>query len=223
VSDARKVAMTRAMNLGLPRREAALLASLETPEAIQAFLTRMPTNFEPDGDTCRSVVATLRYGRAHCIEAAFVGACALWIHGESPLLMDLRAAKDDDHVIILFRRHGCWGAISKSNHIWLRWRDPVYRSLRELAMSYFHEYVSGANKTLRAYSRPIDLSRFDPKLWVTNGDDCWDVGAACDDARHYSLLTRAQAKTLSPRDALEVRAGNMLQFRTRNRKTSPRY
>jgi hypothetical protein len=209
--------------LGLPKREAAILARLDTPEKIQDFLTRMPTNFEPNGDTCRSVVSTLRYGRAHCIEAAFVAACALWIHGGRPLVMDLRAAKDDDHVVVVFRRHGRWGAISKSNHIWLRWRDPVYRSLRELAMSYFHEYVAGANKTLRAYSRAVDLRRFDPKTWVTNGDDCWEVGAACDDARHYSLITRAQAKALRPRDAFEVRAGKLLQFRARDRKTSLRY
>ncbi|HTI87505.1 MAG TPA: hypothetical protein VL966_12950 [Alphaproteobacteria bacterium] len=216
-------ARAAALKLGLPVREAALLARLDTPEQIQALLTRMPTNFEPNGDTCRSVQATLRHGRAHCIEAAFVAACALWIHGHKPLLMDLRAKGDDDHVVVLFRRHGCWGAISKSNHIWLRWRDPVYRSLRELAMSYFHEYVAGAKKTLRAYSRPVDLSRFDPKLWVTNGDDCWEVGAACDDARHYSLVTRAQAATLTPRDVVEVRAGKMLQFRARDRKASLRY
>jgi hypothetical protein len=216
-------ALARALKLGLPKREASILARLDTPERIQAFLTAMPTNFEPNGDTCRSVQATLRYGRAHCIEAAFIGASALWIHGQRPLLMDLRASKDDDHVVVLFRRHGCWGAISKSNHIWLRWRDPVYRSLRELAMSYFHEYVAGTRKTLRAYSRPVDLSRFDPKMWVTNGDDCWEVGAACDDARHYSLLTRAQAGNLTPRDAMEMRAGKMLQFRARDRKTSLRY
>jgi hypothetical protein len=218
-----RAALTAALKLGLDRREASILARLDTPEKIQDFLETLPTNFEPNGDTCRSVVATLRYGRAHCIEAAFVGACALWIHDEPPLLMDLRAAKDDDHVVILFRRFGCWGAISKSNHIWLRWRDPVYRTLRELAMSYFHEYVIGTTKTLRAYSRPVDLSRFDPKMWVTNGDDCWEVGAACDDARHYRLITRAQANGLRPRDATEVRAGKTLQFRTRNRKTSLRY
>ncbi|MGE5540639.1 MAG: hypothetical protein ACM30I_18630 [Gemmatimonas sp.] len=216
-------ALAAALKLGVPKREAARLARLDTPEKIQDFLTAMPTNFEPDGDTCRSVVATLRYGRAHCIEAAFIGACALWIHGEPPLLMDLRAAKDDDHVVVLFRRSDRWGAISKSNHIWLRWRDPVYCTVRELAMSYFHEYVTGPRKTLRAYSRPIDLRRFDPKLWVTNGDHCWDVGAACDDARHYPLITPAQAKRLRPRDAMEVRAGKLLQFQARDRRTSLRY
>jgi hypothetical protein len=169
------------------------------------------------------VVETLRQRRAHCIEGAFVAACALWVHGEPPLLLDLQARGDDDHVMTLFRRGRCWGAISKSNHVWLRWRDPIYRSLRELAMSCFHEYVMGSKKTLRRYSRAIDLRRFDPKLWVTNTDDCWDVAGACDDAKHYALLSSAQIRKLRPRDAMEIRAGKLLEYNAPNRKTASRY
>jgi hypothetical protein len=205
-------ALAEALKLGIPKREAAILARLRTPEAIQDFVTRLPANHEPDGDTCKSVVQTLRQRRAHCIEGAFVAACALWIHGQKPLLMDMQARGDDDHVVALFRRGSCWGAISKTNHIWLRWRDPVYRSLRELAMSYFHEYVRGKRKTLRSYSGPVDLRRFDPKLWVTNGEDCWDVGAALDDVRHYPLVTSVQVRGLRPRDAMERRAGKLLEY-----------
>lgn len=210
-------ALAAALKLGIPRREAAILARLRTPEAIQDYVTRIPANHEPDGDTCLSVVQVLRQRRAHCIEGAFVAACALWIHGQKPLLMDLQARGDDDHVVTLFRRDGCWGAISKTNHIWLRWRDPIYRSLRELAMSYFHEYVRGNRKTLRSYSGAIDLRRFDPKLWVTNGEHCWDVGAALDDVRHFPLLTPAQARRLRRRDAMETRAGKLLEYKVAGR------
>lgn len=210
-------AIAFALNLGIPRRQAQILARLKTPEAIQDYITGLPANLEPNGDTCLSVVEAMRQRRAHCIEGGFIAACALWIHGQKPLLMDLQAHGDDDHVVTLFRHGRCWGAISKTNHIWLRWRDPIYRSLRELAMSYFHEYVCETKKTLRSYSRPIDLRRFDPKLWVTATDHCWDVGAACDDAKHYRLLTEAQARRLRPRDAMEVHAGKLLEHGARNK------
>ncbi|HEU0117150.1 MAG TPA: hypothetical protein VFR09_00840, partial [Alphaproteobacteria bacterium] len=139
------------MKLGLPRMQAAQLARLRTPESVQDFINAIPINFEPEGDTCLSVTEVLRQRRAHCIEASFTAACAFWINGRPPILMDLQAKNDSDHVVALFKQGNCWGAISKSNHVWLRWRDPVYRSLRELAMSYFHEYVSGNSKTLMTY------------------------------------------------------------------------
>lgn len=209
--------------LGLNAEAAAILARLGTPERIQDFVTALPTNFEPNGDTCMSVADTLRHGRAHCIEGAFVAACALWVAGYPPLLMDFQAEGDDDHVIALFRRDGCWGAISKTNHIWLRWRDPIYKNLRELAMSYFHEYVMGPKKTLRRYSLAYDLRRLDPKLWVTNPDDCWDVALAVDACRHYPLITRAQARRLRLRDAMEVKAGKMLETAAPDAATAMRY
>jgi hypothetical protein len=218
-----KRAMVSASKLGIPRPQAKVLLRLDTPEAIQDYVSALPTNFEPDGDTCLSAVEAMRKRRAHCIEGAFVAACALWVHGEPPLLMDMQARGDDDHVMTLFRRGRCWGAISKSNHVWLRWRDPIYRSLRELAMSYFHEYVIGPEKTLRYYSRAIDLRRFDPRLWVTNKDDCWDVSQACDDAKHYPLLSPAQARRLRQRDAMEIKAGKLLEYTAPSREAASRY
>ena len=188
------------------------LAKLRTPERVQDFVSALPINFEPEGDTCWSVVQVLRRNCAHCIEGAFVAAYALWLTGERPLLMDFQADGDDDHVIALFRRGGYWGAISKSNHVWLRWRDPVYRTLRELAISYFHEYVNEEQKTLRRYSRAIDLRRFDPALWVNREDGCWDVADAIDATRHYSLITARQARALRRRDAMEMRAGTMTEY-----------
>jgi hypothetical protein len=209
--------------LGLSATEGRVLLALETPQLIQEFLIGLHANFERGGDTLRSVRGVLRHRQAHCIEAAFAAACALWLRGEPPLIMDLTAKGDSDHIVTLFRRGRCWGAISKSNHVWLRWRDPVYRSPRELAMSYFHEYTNKQRKTLRTYSVPIDLRRFPTHMWVTNEEDCWEVGAALDDVRHYRLISSAQARRLAPRDATELRADNLVQYESRDRKTARKY
>ena len=191
-------------HLGLAKAEFAILRRLNTPEKIQAYIDAIPQNFEIGGETCLSVRQALRQRRALCIEGAMIAAAALWVHGEPPLLMDLKATRDCDHVVTLFRRGDCWGAISKTNHPILRWRDPVYRSLRELAMSYFHEYCNKRHqKTLRSYSVAFDLRRLDTRTWVTQEKSCWDVGWALDAARHYPLITRRQSKLLRLRDPLE--------------------
>jgi hypothetical protein len=209
--------------LGLSIEEGRVLRALTTPQRIQEFVIGLQANFEEEGDSLRSVRGVLHHRRAHCIEAAFVAACALWLHGEPPLIVDMTAKGDTDHVITVFRRNGCWGAISKSNHVWLRWRDPVYRSLRELVMSYFHEYTSRHRKSLRSYSRAVDLRRFPTEMWVTNEDDCWDVGAALDDVRHYRLITPAQARRLTPRDATELRADDLVQYESSDPRRARRY
>lgn len=209
--------------LGLTAEEGRRLGALRTPHHVQDFVAGLRANFEPGGDTLRSVRGSLRHGEAHCIEAAFVAACALWLHGDPPLLMDLTAVGDADHVVTLFRRNGCWGAISKSNHAWLRWRDPVYRTLRELAMSYFHEYFNKGRKTLRTYSTSVDLRRFAPETWITGEENCWDVGAAVDDARHYRLIAPAQMRWLMPPDATVLRADNLVQYESRDRRIARKY
>ena len=201
-------------DLGLSKADFAVLKRLNTPHKIQDFLDRIPPNFEVGGQTCLSVREVLRQRRAHCIEGAMLAACALWVHGEPPLLLDLRAERDYDHVVALFRRGRCWGAISKTNPAVLRWRDPVYRSLRELAMSYLHEYANRRHqKTLRSYADPYDLRRLDPRLWITNGSNCWDVGATLDDLRHRPLVTTRQARGLRLRDAAERRAAAVTAYR----------
>ena len=203
-------------DLGLSRAEFAVLRRLDSPQKIQAFLYRLRQNFEPDGDTCRPVGAVLRAGKAHCIEGAMLAACALWVHGEPPLLMDLRAVRDFDHVVALVRRRGRWGAISKTNGAFLRWRDPVYRSLRELALSYFHEYCNRRDhKTLREYSVPYDLRRADPKLWVTGEKNAWAIAEALDALRHFPLINGHHAKEVARRDPFERKAGGLLQYRRR--------
>ena len=205
--------------LGLTRAELAILKRLSTPERIQDYLNALPANFEIGGQTSFSVREVLRQRRAHCIEGAMLAACALWVHGEPPLLMDLRAERDYDHVVTLFRRRGCWGAISKTNPPLLRWRDPVYRSLRELAMSYLHEYANKrGQKTLRSYSDPFDLRRLDPKIWVTSGKNCWKVGEILDALRHRPLLTKRQARMLRLRDVIERKAGALAEHRAPRRR-----
>jgi hypothetical protein len=200
--------------LGLTAREYATLARLTTPERIQAFLNAIPANHEPGGETVHSVRNVLRYRVAHCIEGALVAACALWIQGEPPLVMHLDCAPHDNpHVLALFRRRGRWGALSKSNGAWLRYREPVYRSLRELSMSYFHEFFDKhGRKTLRGYTRPFDLRRADPAFWVTSEASCWAVHDRLASRRHYPLVNAAQARALSPRDSHERRAARLVQY-----------
>jgi hypothetical protein len=204
---------TREM-LGLTKAEFAVLRRLDTPEKIQAFVYGLRQNFEPDGDSCNSVRVVLRTRRAHCIEGAMLAACAMWIHGQPPLLLDLQAVKDYDHVVALFRRGERWGAISKTNGIGLRWRDAVYRSLRELAMSYFHEYNNRwDHKSLRTYSRPYDVRRMKPEKWVTPADGAWDMIDTLEALPHYKLVGTALLRRLTRRDPFERAVGSLLQYK----------
>lgn len=198
--------------VGLTQKELALFKRLDTPEKVQDFITNIPQNFEEGGETCFSAREVLRHRRAHCIEGAVLAALAFWVHGARPLLMDLKTKDDDDHVIALFRVNGLWGAISKTNHAILRYRDPVYRTLRELAMSYFHEYSNKKwKKSLRSYSRPLDLSTYDPTCWAT-GLDAWQVAGDIDAILHFPLIPRRAAGRLRPLEGVERRAGSILQY-----------
>jgi hypothetical protein len=206
--------IARREDLGLSKAEFAVLRRLDTPAKIQDYLFKLKQNFEPDGDACRPVRVVLRERNAHCIEGAMLAAAALWVHGEPPLLMDMRAEHDFDHVVALFRRRGFWGAISKTNGAYLRWRDPVYRSLRELAMSYMHEYSNKREyKSLREYSLPFDLRRVDPAIWAAGEKDAWEVPERLEEVRHFRLVTRAQARALTRRDPFERKVAALLQYR----------
>jgi hypothetical protein len=203
----------RREDLGLTSAEFALLRRLDTPHKIQAFLYKLGQNFEVDGETCRTVREVLRKRRAHCIEGAMLAACAMWVHGKPPLLLDMRAERDFDHVVALFKHHGRWGAMSKTNGMFLRWRDPVYRSLRELAMSYFHEYCNRRDhKTLREFSLPYDLRRLEPKVWVSGEKHAWSVAEELDRLRHFKLMGGQHLKAVARRDPFERRAGALLQY-----------
>jgi hypothetical protein len=173
----------------LTTRERKLLKSLSTPWKIQAFLNALPYNNEPDGDTCRSPRRVMRDRTAHCFEAALFAAAALRINGWAPLILDLVAVRDSDHVIAVYKIDGCWGSIALSNFSGIRFREPIYRTIRELAVSYFEDYFNlQGEKTLRQYSRPVNLSRFDSMGWMTAEEDVWAVAEYLVDIPHTAIF-----------------------------------
>src|SRR5438128_10681487 len=208
-----RIRSARREDLGLARDEFAILERMSTPQKTQAFLNAIPMNHELGGETILSVRQVLRQRRAHCIEGAFVAACALWIHGKPPVVMFMDCdASDFPHVLALFRRGRHWGAISKHNGAQLRYRDPVYRSLRELAMSYFHEYFDKrGRKTLRSYSGAFDLRRIDPTLWITSETACTQAHDRLARLRHYAVISKRQERMLSRRDSFERKASRVVE------------
>jgi hypothetical protein len=194
-------------------RELRVLKKLTTPRKIQDFLDRIPMNMETTGDTCSSPLVTLRRNSAHCMEGALVAALALAIQGQKPLLLDLKTTTDDiDHVVALYRKGRFWGAISKTNHSVLRYREPIYRDVRELAVSYFHEYFSDSGrKSLRQFSEPFDLRKWKGD-WATTEDELWDLAAALDFSPHESILSRQQIAVLRKVDDIELSAGELTEW-----------
>ena len=210
------------MEYGFSRQELGIIRSCTTPRKIQDFLDTIPMNFELGKQTCYSPRQVLRFHRAYCVEGAVLAAAMLRVAGWRPLVMDLRSVGHDyDHVIAVFQIDGCWGAISKTNHGVLRYREAIYKSLRELALSFFHEYFTDdGQKTLRAYSGAIDLSRFDKNHWMTTEKPLWDIYAYLDDVRHYSILTRAQIARLRYADPIERRMGMLSEWPRPRRRSS---
>jgi hypothetical protein len=188
--------------------ELAVFRRLTSPARIQRFLDELAYNKEPAGATCRSPRMVLRDRTAHCMEGALFGAAALRMLGHQPLLLDFEAVRDDDHVLAIFRVRGHWGALAKSNYSGLRYREPVYRTLRELAMSYFeHYYNLRKEKTLRRYSRPVNLKRFDPMGWMTAEENVWTIPEYLCTIRHTPVLPERLIPTLGRVDERLFAAG----------------
>jgi hypothetical protein len=198
---------------GLTKEEWRELKKLNTPEKIQDFLNKLPFNLEKNGETHSSVRVTLRERKAHCFEGALLAAAALWIQGRKPLLLDLKVLRPDfDHVLAIFEEEGFWGAISKTNHSVLRYRDPIYKNVRELAMSYFHEYfLNSGKKTLREYSKPFDLSK-QGKNWLTTEENLADLAHMLDKSPHFEILFPKQAKNLRKAEPIEIKASNITEW-----------
>ncbi len=199
---------------GFTEAEDRLLRSLSTPSKIQDFLDCLAINHEKKSESCMSPRRVLKVRKAHCLEGALFAATALWLHGERPLLLELSVAPgDQDHALALYQRNGYWGAISKTNHATLRFRDPVYRTIRELALSYFHEYFVNDTgvKTLRGYSRPFSLRRFGT-TWMTSEKDLWHIAYALHDASHVSLLPPENKQYLRRADRIERKAGRLVDW-----------
>lgn len=194
--------------LTFTKKELAVMRRLNTPAKIQDFLNRIPINFEKNGvDTVKSPIMVLRAKNAHCIEAAMLGAYILSLHKHPPLLIHLASTKEDmDHVIAPFKVRGYWGALSKGNHVTLRYRDPVYKTIRELAMSFFNEYyLENGVKTMRSYSKPLNLNTFGSN-WMLQEKDLWDIDGKLDKIKHFNIAPKGILHTLRKADSIERKA-----------------
>lgn len=198
--------------------EQSVFRRLTTPQKIQDFLEKLPMNFD---DTHYSVRYSLKARRAQCIEGALIAAAALAYHGKAPLLMDFQTLKDDeDHVVALFQHGRYWGAMSKTNHPILRYRDPIYASIRELGMSYFHEYyLHGGRKSMTGFSGAFDLRQFEPEAWITSPKHLWWLDRKLDRAKHEAPLPSSVSRTSLRRvSSIELQTLKLVEF-TQKKKT----
>lgn len=191
----------------LTRFEARLLASLTPEWRIQEYLDTKLL-YDTKGGACRSPRRVIRDGLCQCMDGAMFAAAALRMQGRPPLILDLEADQDDDHVLAVFKAKHGWGAIGRSNYSGLRYREPVYRSIRELVMSYFESYFNlRREKSLRAYSRPVNLARFDRVQWMTTEEDVWDIPNHLVKIPHTKIATPAAIRTYSRVDRRLFDAG----------------
>ena len=193
--------------------EFSIFKKLRSPAAIQDFVNDFEMNFTGRRHTYASPLVVLQTKKAHCMEGALLAAAALWHLGYPPLLLDLKTtASDEDHVVAPFKEGGRWGAISKTNHAVLRYRDPVYRDPRELAMSYFNEYfLHSGVKTMRSISAPFDLSEYGNE-WLTSRGDLADIAADLDFSRHFEILKKGDVRKLRLADQSEIKAGKIVEW-----------
>lgn len=195
----------RRPDFGLSPGDLRTLRALRTPARIQKFIDAIAYQY---ANTAWSPQRVLRERKGHCLEGALLAAAALRVNGFPALLMDMEAVHDDDHVLALYRERGLWGSIAKSNFAGLRFRAPIYRTLRELALSYFeHYYNLRGERTLRSYSRPVDLARLDGRHWMTAEEDVWFVPDFLIAARHYPLFPDRVARALPRLDRRSFEAG----------------
>ncbi len=196
------------------QKEIVLIKKLNTPAKVQDFLNSLRFNFEEDSkQTLKSPIRVLREKNAHCMEGALLGAYILSLHSYKPLILHLKTTKHDfDHIITLFKEDNLWGALSKTNHGVLRYREPIYKNIRELVMSYFHEYfLDNGKKTLRQYSKPLDLNIFE-KGWETEEGDLWGIDEELDKIRHYDIAPKKIFKKLRLADKIECEIGKNVEW-----------
>lgn len=204
----------KALRALLTPAERRLFARLGSPQKIQTFLDRLPANYELNGDTVMSPRAMLRARVGHCAEGALFAAAVLAFHGQDAWLMDLQSLPSDhDHIVTLFKQRGLWGAISKTNHAILRWRDPIYRSARELAMSYVHEYcLPGGKKSMLAFSKPFALTHFAPQRWVIAPEDLHWLMDALDASPHVPVAPKPVMRGRRRSSPVELKAQEVVEW-----------
>src|SRR5690348_660530 len=198
----------------LSEAERKIFRKLSSPRRIQDFIDTLAINMERETKTYMSPRRVLQTGQAHCVEGALLAAAALAFHGERPLLLDFQAAYDDeDHVVALFHVNRHWGAVSKTNHPGLRYRDPIHHSVRGLAASYFHEYyLWDGRKSLRNYSRPFDVARYRPERWVTASAALDWLVHALDGSVHIPITPQGNMRMLRPASAFEIHASATIEW-----------
>lgn len=195
----------RLPRFGLTAHEWREFRRCRNPVGVQTLLNSLSYH---DADTCWSPRRVLRERTAHCMEGAMLGAAAMRVLGYPPLVLDLEGEQDSDHVIVVYRHAGSWGAVSKSHFNGLRDRPPIFRNLRELALSYFEDYYNmRGQRTLRTYSRPVNLARFDRQDWMTSEKAVWCVPYHLLKIPHIRLLSEAQTRMLHRLDKLAIDAG----------------
>ncbi len=200
-----KMDTVKAFEKSLDKPARKIFFSLNSPIKIQAFLDEIPYSAE---DRYRCPRSVLRDRQAHCYDGALFAAAALRRLGYPPLVVDMFAERDDDHVVAIYKRDEYWGAVAKSNFVGLRFREPVYRSLRELVMSYFEFYYNvDGEKTLRSYTRPLNLKAFDRMHWMRSDDHLDVIAQRLDELRRIPLLTARMVANLSPMDKRTYQAG----------------
>lgn len=205
--------------LGFSPLELRTIKPLSTAIKIQDFLDTLPVNFEEEVETLMSPRQVLETRKAHCMEAALFAAAVLWAHGREPLLLDLKSLPfDDEHVIALYKEGGYWGAISKSNHAALRFRDPIYKTPREIALSYYHEYFDNktSKKSLDSYSRVFNLKTLG-EYWVTTKENLWEISEKLDTLPHYFLVPKKNKKFIRKPDAMERRTGLFTEWQSKTK------
>ncbi len=197
----------------LTKNEKLRFDRFNTPQKIQDYLDTLPINFEHNGETLHSPRSVMRHGTAHCFEGALFACAVGMYHGFEVALLDLEAGfADDAHVVCIFKQNKKWGAISKTNHAALTYRDPVYASVRELVMSYFHEYFLNrtGKKTLRRYA-VLKPSTFQ-KDWITSDHSLWYINNLCDNAKKIEILNQTDIVCLRKATQIEVIAGSIVQW-----------
>ena len=206
--------------LNFNKKELEILRSLNKPFKIQNFLDDLEINYEIDRETCMSPRKVLETRKAHCIEGALLAAAALRIQGHKPLVVDMTANKKDfDHVVAVFKKDRYWGAMSKTNHATLKYRDPIFKSIRELVMSYFNEYfLDNGKKTLRSYTKPVNLERFDRLNWTTSEKNIWFIPDYLAKIKHFQILTKRQIHSLRKADPIEIEAGKIVEWKKEENK-----
>lgn len=201
----------------LDQREITLIKKLKSPIRVQDFLDQLPFNFETEGQTYMSPRRVLREKKAHCFEGALFATLCLSYHGIPNFLLDLKVKKsaidDSDHIICLFSLNGFWGAISKTNHSVLRWRDPIYRDFKEIAKTYFHEYfLDDGEKTLESFSKPFDIWKNFGSDWVVAEEDLHEVAEKLDNFKHIIFFSSKNKKFIRKVGQTEVEGAMVTEW-----------